>query len=68
MSPRLWRNPQGELSIYVRKLREYHIFKNLGMITRKERWIRGGKDSRHFSSQKNHSHIRKGRKHKVILI
>jgi hypothetical protein len=42
------------------RIREGQLFKNLGMIRRKERWIRGRKDSSHLSSGTTLKHINKG--------
>jgi hypothetical protein len=67
MSPRIWRKPQGKISIYMRRIRECNLFKNLGMEKIKERWIKGGKNSSHLYSREINSHINKFSKHKVSL-
>jgi len=48
--------------------KEGHLFKNIRMIRRKERLIRGRKDSSHLSSRNTLKNIIEGRKHKVNLI
>jgi len=49
-------------------VRQGHLFKKLGMIKRKVRWIRGRKDSTHLSSGIVRNPIGKGNKYKIIPI